>query len=212
MKMRNLQAIGWVMLLSVAVLATAQTPNRAPQDDKGAAKPAPAAPALPATNDADYVIGPDDTLSVNVWKEPEVSAPVLPVRPDGKISLPLINDVKAAGLTPMQLSQEITQRLKHYLDDPRVTVVVTAINSRRVFILGEVMRPGAFPLLPDMTVLQALSSAGGLAQYASRSKIYVLRNENGTQTSLPFNYKEVVRGKKPEENIVLKPGDTIVVP
>ncbi|MBZ5630338.1 MAG: polysaccharide export protein [Acidobacteriia bacterium] len=150
-------------------------------------------------------------MKINIWKEPEMSGDV-PVRPDGKISLTLLGDVQAAGLTPTQLTTQITDLLKKYLDDPRVTVTVGAVNSRRVFILGQVGRPGAFPLLPDMTVLQALSTAGGLSLYAAADKIYVLRIENGNQVKLAFQYKQVIKGNKPEQNIVLKSGDTIVVP
>jgi len=182
--------------------------------DQVAAKPAPAvAPEAqgPASDaPADYVIGADDTLHISVWKEPDISA-TLPVRPDGKISLPLLNDVPAAGLTPMQLAASITEKLKKYIADPRVTVVVTAMNSRRVFVTGEVSHPGALPLLPNMTMLQALSSSG-FTQFANLKRIYLLRNENGRQVKLPFNYKEVVKGEHPEQNIKLRPGDTIVVP
>jgi len=161
--------------------------------------------------DPGYVIGPEDVLRVDVWKEPELSGNV-PVRPDGKISLNLLGDVDAAGLTPEQLATETTKLFKKYLEDPRVTVTVVTVNSRRVFILGEVGRPGAFPLLPEMTVLQALSTAGGLSPYASANKIYILRHENGKQTKLAFQYKRVIKGENPEQNIVLQPGDTIVVP
>ncbi len=164
-----------------------------------------------ATEDPTYVIGPQDVLSISVWKEPEMSRTV-PVRPDGKISLPLINDVVAAGLTPMQLAMGITERVRKFIADPQVTVIVTEINSRRIYVLGGVNRAGAYPLLPDMTVLQALSGAGGFQEFADLKNIYILRNENGKQVKLPFNYKEVVRGKRPEQNVVLKPGDTIVVP
>ena len=169
--------------------------------------PAESSPA----NDTTYVIGPEDVLTIDVWKEKELSGPV-PVRPDGKISLPLLNDVQAAGLTPMQLMSSLTEKLKKYVSDPTVTVTVTTINSRKVYILGEVTRPGAFPLVPDMTVLQALTSAGGPTPYAKKSGIYVLRNQNGAQTKLPFNYKQVVKGGSPEQNILLKSGDTVVVP
>ncbi|HEY7617271.1 MAG TPA: polysaccharide biosynthesis/export family protein [Terriglobales bacterium] len=159
---------------------------------------------------ATYVIGPEDTLHVSVWKEPDLTA-TLPVRPDGKISLPLLNDVQAAGLTPMQLADSITEKLKKYISDPRVTVVVTAMNSQRVYVLGEVMHTGAMPLTPGMTVLQALASAG-FTQFANTKGIYVLRVENSKQQKLPFNYKQVVKGESMAQNVVLKPGDTIVVP
>ncbi len=159
---------------------------------------------------SDYVIGADDTLHINVWKEPDLSE-TLPVRPDGKISMPLLNDITAAGLTPLQLRDEITEKLKKYVSDPRVTVVVTGMNSRRVFATGEVVHTGPMTLLPHMTMLQALAQAG-FTQFANPKAIYLLRNENGRQVKLPFNYKEVVKGNHPEQNIELRPGDTIVVP
>jgi polysaccharide export outer membrane protein len=164
-----------------------------------------------ATNDPDYRIGAQDVLNISVWKEPEITRTV-PVRPDGKISLPLLNDVQAAGLTPMQLANAITEGLKKFIADPQVTVIVTEINSRRYYVLGEVGRPGAYPLLPGMTVLQALSGAGGFSQWANLNEIYVLRTENGEQVRYPFRYKDVLKGKRSEQNIELKPGDTIVVP
>src|SRR5579862_10063584 len=158
----------------------------------------------------DYVIGADDTLHISVWKEPDLSEQ-LPVRPDGKISMPLLNDVQAAGLTPLQLKDSLTEKLKKYIADPRVTVVVLAMNSRRIFVTGEVVHSGPINLLPHMTVLQALAQAG-FTQFANPKAIYLLRTENGKQQKLPFNYKEVVKGNHPEENIELKPGDTLVVP
>jgi polysaccharide export outer membrane protein len=171
---------------------------------------APAAPAKPAADDLKYVIGPEDQLNINVWKEQELSGAV-PVRPDGKISLPLLNDVQAAGLTPMQLAADLTEKLKKFVSEPRVTVTVTNIQSKRIFLVGQV-RAGAFPLLPDMTILQALSAAGCCTEFAKTTKIYVLRNENGKQVKYPFNYKEALKGNNPQQNILLQPGDTIVVP
>jgi polysaccharide export outer membrane protein len=164
-----------------------------------------AAPAV----DASYRIGPQDVVRVDVWKETEISRSV-PVRPDGKISLPLLNDVQAAGLTAMQLADSITEGLKKFINSPQVTVTVTEINSRRVYVTGEVTRPGAYPLLPNMTALQALTSGGGFTQFANLKKIYVLRNENGKQVKHPFNYKDVVNGRA--DDFPLQPGDTIVVP
>ena len=194
----------WVAIIvmsALAVCAQAKGPQAAgSKPDVGAASEA-----------GTYVIGPTDVLDVNVWKEPDVSRTV-PVRPDGKISLPLLNDVQAAGLTPMELQAEVTKGLKGFISNPQVTIIVTQINSRRVYVLGEVAHPGAFAMLPHMTVLQALSSAGGLGQFAKSSGIYVLRTENGRQVTFPFNYKEVVRGKRADQNITLQPGDTIVVP
>jgi polysaccharide export outer membrane protein len=167
--------------------------------------------SLPSGSATDYVIGAEDVLDINVWKEPEVSRAV-PVRPDGKISLPLLNDVQAAGLTPMQLGSVITEQLKKFIAQPQVTVIVTTINSRRVYVLGEVNRGGAIPLMPDMTLLQALSSAGGFTQFANQKQIYVLRNEDGKQFRFSYNYRQAVQGKDGPQNIILKPGDTIVVP
>jgi len=178
-----------------------------------AAKSAPAQPQpvaqAAAITDASYKIGPQDVLRVDVWKETEISRSV-PVRPDGKISLPLLNDVQAAGLTAMELANTITEGLKKFINNPQVTVTVTEINSRRVYVTGEVTRPGAYPLLPNMTALQALTSAGGFTQFSNPKKIYVLRNESGKQVKHPFNYKSVLDGK--QDDIPLLPGDTIVVP
>ncbi len=158
----------------------------------------------------EYVIGPQDVLHVAVWKEADLTA-TLPVRPDGKISLPLLEDVQASGLTPKQLAASVTEKLKKYIADPRVTVVVTEINSKRIYVTGEVLHSGATPMLPNMTVLQALSSAG-LNQFANTKRIYVLRTENGRQRKLPVNYRELVKGERIEQNYLLQPGDTIVVP
>src|ERR1700724_19927 len=158
----------------------------------------------------EYVIGPEDALHIAVWREADLTAS-LPVRPDGKISLPLLDDVQAAGLTPKQLANSITEKLKKFLADPRVTVVVTQINSKRIYLVGEVLHVGATPMLPNMTVLQALSSAG-LNQFANTKRIYVLRTENGKQQKLPVNYRKLVKGEQIEQNYLLQPGDTIVVP
>ena len=162
-----------------------------------------------AMADASYKIGPQDVLRIDVWKENEISRTV-PVRPDGKISLPLLNDVQAAGLTAMELANNISEGLKKFMNAPQVTVTISEINSRRVYVTGEVTRPGAYPLLPAMTALQALTSAGGFTQFANTKKIYVLRTESGKQAKHPFNYKSVLDGKT--EDIPLAPGDTIVVP
>src|SRR5580700_723515 len=182
----------------------------------GAAKPEKAAASEARTEAAasavpsDYVIGADDTLHITVWKEPDMSV-TLPVRPDGKISIPLLDDVQAAGMTPMQLALSIKDRLKKYIADPRVTVVVTAMNSQRIYVLGEVTHTGAMPLLPNMTVLQALSSAG-FTQFANLKAIYLLRVQGGKQSKIPFNYKDTIKGRGTQQNITLRPGDTIVVP
>src|SRR5436190_17981146 len=191
--------IGTVFILGAAVCA-----QNSPSKDSGSPKP-----PLPQASPS-YVIGPDDTLYVNVWKEPDLTA-TLPVRADGMISMPLLNDVQAAGLTPMQLAASITDRLKKFVADPHVTVVVTQMNSQRVYVTGEVVHSGAMNLTPDMTVLQALASAG-FSQFANTKGIYVLRSENGQQKRYPVNYKKLIKGEAADQNIVLKPGDTIVVP
>jgi polysaccharide biosynthesis/export protein len=214
MKRINLRALETmlVLVLMTGLAQTALGQKKKPAGKK--ASPTTSASSEPSSSDVNastYVIGPEDVLDINVWKEPDNSRTV-PVRPDGKISLPLLNDVMAAGLTPMQLQAAITEGLKKFISEPQVTVIVTAVNSRRVYVLGEVARTGALPMLPNMTVLQALSAAGGLSQFAKQNGIYVLRTENGRQVTFPFNYKDVVRGKRPEQNILLKSGDTIVVP
>jgi polysaccharide biosynthesis/export protein len=158
----------------------------------------------------DYVIGADDTLHISVWKEPDLTES-LPVRPDGKISMPLLNDVLAAGLTPTQLADSITSKLKKYIADPRVTVVVTAMNSQKIYVLGEVAHTGSMALHPNMTVLQALASAG-FTQFANTKGIYVLRTENGKQQKIAVNYRTLIKGEAIDRNLLLKPGDTIVVP
>ncbi|HLJ22715.1 MAG TPA: polysaccharide biosynthesis/export family protein [Candidatus Acidoferrales bacterium] len=165
----------------------------------------------PATTDPAYIIGPEDVIDINVWKEPDMTR-LVPVRPDGKISLPLINDVQAAGSTPQQLAAAVTEKLRKFLTEPQVTVIVTQINSQRVFVVGEVLRAGAFPLIPGMTVLQALASAGGFTTFADMKKIHVMRLVDGKHVELPFNYREVLKGDNPDQNIKLLPGDTVVVP
>jgi polysaccharide biosynthesis/export protein len=167
--------------------------------------------AKAATDDPNYVIGPEDELIISVWKEPDISRSV-PVRPDGKISLALLNDVQATGRTPMQLGSDISEKLKNFISEPQVTVIVAKINSQRIFIVGEVPRTGSYTLLPNMTAVDAISSAGGFTPFAKRTKIYILRRENGKVISIPFNYKEVVKNRKSDQDVVLKPGDRIVVP
>lgn len=202
----------WQAVIALTVLSAsivfAQDP---PAQSAANATPEKIVAAPPASvAGPEYVIGPEDVLHIAVWKENDLTA-TLPVRPDGKISLPLLDDVQAAGLTPRQLSLSVTEKLKKYIADPRVTVVVTAINSKRIYLVGEVLHAGAMPMLPNMTVLQALSSAG-LNQFANTKKIYVLRTANGKQLKLPVNYRELVKGQQIDQNYLLQPGDTIVVP
>jgi polysaccharide biosynthesis/export protein len=210
--LRRLQV--WTILSLIAVVipaSAAQEANNKQPAAKSVVTDTGGAAQKTAAQDSNYIIGPQDVLDISVWKEPDVSR-VVPVRPDGRISLPLLNDVPAAGLTPAQLAAQITTSLKKYVTDPQVTVIVSTINSQRVYILGEVTRPGAFPMLPGMNVLQGLSSAGGFTPFAKTKSIYVLRMEDGKQQKYPVNYRDVVTGKHPEQDILLKPGDTIVVP
>jgi polysaccharide biosynthesis/export protein len=212
-KLLKLACLALLTMAAVAMWAQDDSDNNG-ANDGNVAKPektaAPdarsAAPAVPV----DYVIGADDTLHISVWKEPDMTVS-LPVRPDGKISMPLLDDVQAAGMTPMQLAGSIKEKLKKYIEDPRVTVVVTAMNSQRVYVLGEVTHTGPMPLLPGMTVLQALSSAG-FTQFANLKSIYLLRTQDGQQTKIPFKYKDAIKGRNTQTDVVLKPGDTIVVP
>jgi polysaccharide biosynthesis/export protein len=167
--------------------------------------------AQDGTAPADYVIGPDDVLQVLFWHEKEMSGEVI-VRPDGRISIPLLNDVAAAGLTPDQLRARIVELAAKYLEDPTATVVVKEINSRKVFITGSVEKPGTYPLTGRTTVLQLIATAGGLKEYAKRGDITVLRTVAGREQRLPFDYDRVVEGKTVRQNVELKPGDTVVIP
>ena len=165
-----------------------------------------------AHSDSSYVIGANDVLTINVWKEPDISRSV-PVRSDGKISLPLVGELMASGQTPLQLEHEITKRLQNYISEPEVTVIVTDSKSQKVNILGMVARPGAYLLTSSTTVLDAVAMAGGFKDFAKQKSIYVLRPApDGTQQRIPFNYKDVIKGKNPEQNIRLQAGDTVVVP
>lgn len=203
------------LLFSTLALFAVGSFAQGPAANSQSAPPATASNAAPvqskSNTEAEFKIGPQDTLRIDVWKEAELTR-TIPVRPDGKISLPLLNDVQAAGLTSEELAAAIRDGLKKYINNPQVTVTVTEINSRRVFVTGEVTRPGAVQLLPNMTVLQALSSCGGFTQFARTKNIYVLRQEAGKQVKHPFNYKDVISGKKPEDDIQLQAGDVIVVP
>jgi polysaccharide export outer membrane protein len=165
--------------------------------------------ASPATA-PDYRIGPDDSLEVTVWKEPTLSGAFL-VRPDGMISLLLLGDVRAAGLTPMQLAGDLTQHLKKFLQDPLVAVTVVAANSQKIYVLGEVQKVGPIEMSTEMSPLQAIAAAGGLSPYANQKKIYILRGTPGKQKKIPFNYKNALKGK-PNSSVILMAGDTIVVP
>jgi polysaccharide export outer membrane protein len=169
-------------------------------------------PRVADVNPKSYVIGTEDILTINVWKESEISK-IVPVRPDGMISLPLVGEIKATGLTPIQLQDEISNSLKKLMADPQVTVIVSQVNSLTFNVVGQVQKPGYYPLTRRMTVLDAVALCGGFRDFAKEKKIYVLRTSaDGKQERLPFNYKEVIKGKNPAQNIELQPRDTLVVP
>lgn len=172
------------------------------------AKPQPAADL--GTSADTYVIGPSDVITVTVWKEPTLSGSIL-VRPDGMISLPLLGDVTAAGATPPELAGQLTTKFKKYIQDPNVSVVVTQINSKKIYLLGEVVKKGPVEMTPGMTLLEAIASAGGLTDYANSRKIYILREEGGKHQKIPVQYKRALKGNA-ASNVVLMSGDTIVVP
>ena len=226
--MRTLTAIALALVLVIPALALAQpagpptqakpTQQSGPQPAKPSpqatpqAKPAPPPVTGPSVAVAsDFTIGPEDVLGVLFWRDQEMTGDVT-VRPDGMITLPLVRDVKAAGLTPDQLADAIQKAAADYIAEPSVTVVVRQINSRKVFITGEVAKPGAYPLPSSMTVMQLIAVAGGLTEFADSKGISIMRVEGGQSKTFPFNYKDVAKGKKREQNIVLKPGDTEVVP
>lgn len=169
-------------------------------------------PASGSAHDSSYVIGNSDVLAVTVWKQPDISRSV-PVRPDGRISLPLVGEIQAAGLTPLQLEQAIGAKLKTYMTNPEVTVIVETINSQKFNVLGRVARPGSYPLTASTTVLDAIAAAGGFMDFAKQKGVYILRHsKDGGQTRIPFNYKDVIKGKHVEQNIRLQSDDTVIVP
>ena len=191
--------------------AAKNTNNAKPGGPTAPVDPSPSASAASPHNDT-YIIGADDVLSINVWKEPDVSRTV-PVRSDGKISLPLAGEVQASGETPLQLEKILASKLQSFISEPEVTVIVTQINSQKFNILGMVNKSGTFPLTSSLTVLDAIALAGGFRDFAKQKSIYVLRkNPGGGESRLPFNYKEVIKGNNMEQNIKVQPGDTIVVP
>ena len=203
-------------LFSIAALA--QTDSTSPPPTPGAAAAdkqtgeKPGESSRSAHSDSAYVIGADDVLSINVWKEPDVSRSV-PVRYDGKISLPLVGELTAGGQTPLQLEQEITKRLQNYISEPGVTVIVQDSKSQRINILGMVVHPGSYMLTGSATILDAIAMAGGFRDFAKQKSIFVLRaNADGSEKRLSFNYKDAIKGKNPEQNIRLLPRDTVVVP
>jgi polysaccharide export outer membrane protein len=220
MKARTLWTL--VVLLAAVAHGSAQaqvgTGQAPPAQGQAPGAPRPQQPVQAARSTAtglpvaaDYVIGPDDLLGIVFWRDADMTQDVT-VRPDGMITLPLIRDIKAAGLTPEQLRETITKAAAKFLADPNVTVVVRQINSRNVFITGQVTRPGPFPLSGQMNVMHLIVLAGGVTEYANTKKITIMRLENGKTQVFKFNYNDVAQGKNVEQNIMLRPGDTVVVP
>lgn len=210
LSIRSLAVFCIMVLFSSCFWAQANSTATAASTDAAAKNEA--ANGAAKAHDNTFVIGTGDVLSINVWKEPDISRSI-PVRSDGNISLPLVGEVQAAGRTPLTLEQDIASRLKNYISEPEVTVIVQQINSEKFNILGQVVRPGSYPLANASTVLDAIAIAGGFRDFAKKKSIYVLRqNADGTQTRLPFNYKDVIKGQTPQQNVKLQPHDTIVVP
>ena len=205
------KSIGCTLLLAALlhhVAAAAQSAATAPAP---VASSSSAPEHAPAAMPAGYVIGPEDVLSIVFWRDKDLSSEVI-VRPDGRISLPLLNEFEAAGLTTAQLREQLVAAADRYVQDPIVSVIVKQINSRRVFITGMVNKPGPYSLMSATTVVQLIAMAGGLQDYADREKVVVMRTENGRAVSYRFNYKQVIDGKNLKQNIELKPGDTVIVP
>jgi len=204
---RTILNIGCGLLLcALAVLAL---PAAAQESAEPAAAPTTGAPT-PQPNG--YIVGEADVLRINVWKQPEISQPSVVVRPDGMISVPLVGDVRVSGMSPSQIEETLAAELKKYVNEPRVTVTVAEVGSKTVYVAGEVQHPGAFPLVGPMDVLQLIAKAGGVTPYAHRKSVFVLRQINGKKEKVAVNYSRVFRGKNPEQNINLLPGDTVVVP
>jgi polysaccharide export outer membrane protein len=198
MMRKKQRAIGAVLISTALVLSAIVLPA---QDAPSGSQPA---------ADESYVIGPADMLTVTVWKETALSGNLL-VRPDGMITVPLIGDLKASGSTPLELSARITENLKHFLQSPEVTVVILQVNSKKVYLLGEVVKKGPVEMTPKMTLLQAIATAGGVTEFANTRKIYILRNQPGHPLRIPVHYKEALRGND-SMNLPLEAGDTVVVP
>ena len=209
--------VGWVAVLALAGAATlgaqasAGAKPATPAPAPSAAKPASPASAPGVTPPAGYVIGAEDVLTITVWRENDMSGDAV-VRPDGIITLPLVNEMRAAGLTPEQLREQLTVAVAKYVADPSVSVSVKAINSRKAYIVGQVSKPGPYPLVAPMTVMQLITIAGGLLEYADADNIVILRRENGKDTSYLFNYRDIEKRRRLTQNIELKPGDQVIVP
>jgi polysaccharide export outer membrane protein len=200
--------VGCIVLLLLPIPLNAQTKDK----PAVSSQPTQSLPAPASEVSDDYIIGLEDVLAISVWKEPELSIRDIVVRPDGKVSLPLVNDIQAKGLTPKQLQERITEKLKDFVDAPNVNVTVLKVNSQLVSVVGEVKKPGVYPIGSPMTVLDMLARVGGVTENAKTKNITILRNENAKKIQFPFNYKNVIRGRDLHQNILLKNGDTILVP
>jgi polysaccharide export outer membrane protein len=200
-----------LVVLAVLLWVAAATPGVRAQAQRAGTAATAVPVAAVVEPPGDYVVGPEDVLGIVFWRDRDLSADVI-VRPDGRVSLPLLNDIDVAGLTPDQVRERVTERAKRYVDEPTATVVVRQINSRKVFITGNVERPGTFPLLRSTTVLQLIALAGGLKEFAKSGDIVVVRNEAGRPLTFPFNYDDMKNRKNLAQNIELKPGDTVIVP
>ena len=213
MKLNALQALLFAAALIIAGAQPGQaqetaggntaTPNSGAQADMGAsAKP----------HDEKYIVGNDDVLAISVWKEPDLTKAV-PVRSDGKISLPLVGEIQATGKTPLQLERDITEKLKNFITTPEVNVIVQQVNSRKFNVMGEISKPGSYPLTASTTIMDAIAIAGGFRDFAKKTGVYILRKgPDGRQTRLNFNYKSFIKGKNSDQNIRIEPNDTIIVP
>jgi polysaccharide export outer membrane protein len=196
-----MRRLGRVLLLAVMVCTSACSWVRGEEVIPGSVTSAP----------DQYQVGPNDVLSIVVWKQPDISAGQIPVRPDGRISLPLAGEIEVSGLTARQIKEVVTERLKEYVTEPNVTVMVLQVNYPVVYVVGEVTRPGPVPIRQDTTVLQLISMAGGFTSFADRDDVKILRRDKGKEYRLNFDYDAVVKGKRPEQNVIVRPGDVIVV-
>ena len=212
MNAKLIQGSGLILAASLTASSAAAAQQPAGSQPPGSQpQAATSAPPTGVSLPVGYVIGPEDVLTIVFWRDKDLSADVV-VRPDGKISLPLLNDVVAAGYTPEELRVQLVKGAAKFLEDPNATVVVKEIHSRKVFVTGQVGKSGSYPLIGEMNVLQMIAHVGGLLEYADSKNIVVLRAENGQERRFKFNYKDVVKGKNLQQNILLKPGDTIIVP
>ena len=223
-QMMWIRRFGWLALSTFfagllcvpAIAAQSASSNNAPVAAGAAAKASGAqqdASSGTKAHDDAYVIGNDDVLSINVWKEPDISQRSIPVRSDGRISLPLVGEVQAAGQTPLKLEKDIAAKLQNYISEPEVSVMVQQSNSQKFNILGQVVKPGSYAIANSPTVLDAIALAGGFRDFAKQKSIYILRQgSDGKDVRLPFNYKDVIKGKNLEQNVKIQPRDTIVVP